>query len=55
VDAPLTLSAVTAGDALDLGCGPGRHAIPLARRGTRVTDGRPYGPEAERLVAVAGR
>jgi SAM-dependent methyltransferase len=37
VDKALALAGVTAGDALDLGCGPGRHAIPLARRGFRVT------------------
>jgi SAM-dependent methyltransferase len=37
VDKALTLSGVRGGDALDLGCGPGRHAIPLARHGFRVT------------------
>lgn len=37
VDKALILAGVTGGDALDLGCGPGRHAIPLARRGFRVT------------------
>ena len=37
VDKALTLAGVTDGDALDLACGPGRHAIPLARRGFRVT------------------
>ena len=33
----LTLSGVKDGAALDLGCGPGRHSVPLARRGFRVT------------------
>jgi SAM-dependent methyltransferase len=38
VDRALALGGVTArGDVLDLGCGPGRHAVPLARRGFRVT------------------
>jgi SAM-dependent methyltransferase len=37
VEKALTLSGIAGGDALDLGCGPGRHAIPLARRGFRVT------------------
>lgn len=31
------LSAVAGPTALDLCCGPGRHAVPLARRGVRVT------------------
>lgn len=33
----LELTEVKAGRVLDLACGPGRHAIPLARRGLRVT------------------
>jgi SAM-dependent methyltransferase len=37
VDKALALSGVRGGAALDLGCGPGRHAVPLARRGFRVT------------------
>ncbi len=37
VEKALALGGVQGGDALDLGCGPGRHAIPLARRGFRVT------------------
>ncbi len=37
VDKAIALSGIRGGDALDLGCGPGRHAIPLARRGFRVT------------------
>ena len=37
VDKALAISGVGGGDALDLGCGPGRHAIPLARHGFRVT------------------
>jgi SAM-dependent methyltransferase len=37
VERVIGLSGVSGGAALDLGCGPGRHAIPLARRGFRVT------------------
>lgn len=37
VDKAIALGGVRGGDALDLGCGPGRHAIPLARRGFQVT------------------
>jgi SAM-dependent methyltransferase len=37
VDRALALGGVRGGAALDLGCGPGRHAVPLARRGFRVT------------------
>ena len=37
VDRAIALAGVRGGEALDLGCGPGRHAIPLARRGFRVT------------------
>jgi SAM-dependent methyltransferase len=37
VEKVLALVGVQGGEALDLGCGPGRHAIPLARRGFRVT------------------
>jgi SAM-dependent methyltransferase len=37
VDRAIGLAGIRGGDALDLGCGPGRHAIPLARRGFRVT------------------
>jgi SAM-dependent methyltransferase len=37
VDRAITLARARVGDALDLGCGPGRHAVPLARRGYRVT------------------
>jgi SAM-dependent methyltransferase len=33
----LRLAQVTGGAALDLCCGPGRHAVPLARHGFRVT------------------
>ena len=32
----LVLAGVAGGDALDLGCGPGRHALPLAGAGFRV-------------------
>jgi SAM-dependent methyltransferase len=37
VEKAVALSGVRGGEVLDLGCGPGRHAIPLARRGFRVT------------------
>jgi SAM-dependent methyltransferase len=37
VERAIGLSRIAGGDALDLGCGPGRHAVPLARRGFRVT------------------
>jgi SAM-dependent methyltransferase len=37
VDKALDLSGVRGGAVLDLGCGPGRHAVPLARRGFQVT------------------
>lgn len=37
VDRPIGLAGGRAGDTLDLGCGPGRHTVPLARRGFRVT------------------
>lgn len=45
------LTGVEGGDALDLCCGPGRHAVPLAQRGFRVTgvDRSPF------LLATAGR
>jgi len=37
VDLIITLAGIGAGRALDLGCGPGRHAVPLALRGFEVT------------------
>ena len=37
VDLIITLAGITAGRALDLCCGPGRHAVPLALRGFDVT------------------
>lgn len=37
IDGVLALTGVTTQTVLDLGCGPGRHAIPLAARGLQVT------------------
>lgn len=37
VEQVLALSGITTGSALDLCCGPGRHAIALAQRGFQVT------------------
>jgi 2-polyprenyl-3-methyl-5-hydroxy-6-metoxy-1,4-benzoquinol methylase len=37
VEAVVALTGRTAGTMLDLACGPGRHAIPFAQRGFRVT------------------
>ena len=37
IDALLALTGVATRSVLDLGCGPGRHAIPLAARGLEVT------------------
>ena len=37
VGSAISLSGVSQGAALDLGCGPGRHAIALAKRGFLVT------------------
>ena len=37
IDRLLKLAAPTGGDVLDLCCGPGRHAVALAKRGLRVT------------------
>lgn len=37
VEQMMALTGVGAGRVLDLGCGPGRHAVPLALRGFRVT------------------
>jgi SAM-dependent methyltransferase len=37
VEKIVKLTGALGGAALDLGCGPGRHAVPLARRGFRVT------------------
>jgi SAM-dependent methyltransferase len=36
-DLIITLAGISAGRALDLCCGPGRHAVPLALRGFNVT------------------
>jgi SAM-dependent methyltransferase len=37
VEKVLKLAGAAPASALDLGCGPGRHAVPLAGRGVRVT------------------
>jgi SAM-dependent methyltransferase len=37
IDDALTLTGVTQGRALDMGCGPGTHCLPLAMRGFAVT------------------
>src|SRR5436190_373604 len=37
VDRALALTGVHGGWVLDLCCGPGRHAVPLAKKGFRVT------------------
>ncbi len=37
LDRALALTDVRAGNALDLACGPGRYAVPLAQNGFRVT------------------
>lgn len=37
VEKVVALTGSGAGTVLDLACGPGRHAVPLARRGARVT------------------
>jgi SAM-dependent methyltransferase len=37
VDQAITLTRTNAGRVLDLGCGPGRHAVPFALRGFHVT------------------
>jgi SAM-dependent methyltransferase len=57
VEQALALSGVERGDALDLGCGPGRHAVPLAKRGFHVTavDLSPFLlAKARERAAVAG-
>ena len=44
VEQIIALTGVSVGHVLDLGCGPGRHAVPLAIRGLNVTavDGSPF-------------
>jgi ubiquinone/menaquinone biosynthesis C-methylase UbiE len=53
VDRLLALTGVTGGSVLDVCCGPGRHAIELARRGLRVVgvDGSAYLLERARRAA----
>ena len=36
-DSVLVLAGLEEGDVLDLACGPGRHAVALAKKGFRVT------------------
>lgn len=50
----LTLTGATSGAVLDLACGPGRHAVPLAKRGFRVTgvDSTPFLLEKARAYAA---
>ena len=36
-DRVIALSGIEQGDVVDVGCGPGRHAVALAKRGFRVT------------------
>jgi SAM-dependent methyltransferase len=57
VEKAIGLSGLQSGDALDLGCGPGRHAVPLARRGFRVTavDLSPFHLARARERAAAAR
>lgn len=44
VEQVIALTGVTGSRVLDLGCGPGRHAVPLAFKGFDVTavDASPY-------------
>jgi 2-polyprenyl-3-methyl-5-hydroxy-6-metoxy-1,4-benzoquinol methylase len=51
----LALTGLTAGTVLDLACGPGRYAIPLAQRGFRVTgvDCTPFLLDKARAYAAA--
>ena len=37
VEQIIALTGVSVGRVLDLGCGPGRHAVPLALKGLNVT------------------
>ena len=37
VERAIALTGIERGNALDVGCGPGRHCVPFAKRGFRVT------------------
>src|SRR5215831_15203354 len=56
VEKIIQLTGVKSGAALDLCCGPGRHIIPLAKRGFQVTgvDRSPFLLEKARTRAVEG-
>src|SRR5262245_66625190 len=51
----LALAGLAAGTVLDLACGPGRHAVPLAQRGFTVTgvDCTPFLLDKARAYAAA--
>jgi SAM-dependent methyltransferase len=55
VDQLVALTGLSSGAVLDLACGPGRHAVPLARRGFRVTgvDATPFLLDKARAYAAA--
>lgn len=57
VDLLLELIGVSAGEVLDLGCGPGRHSVALAQRGFAVTgvDCIPFMLEKARAFARTSR
>ncbi|MFQ5633057.1 MAG: hypothetical protein ACE5I1_30180 [bacterium] len=62
VEKILALSQIELDSVLDICCGPGRHAAAFAKMGKRGRqqlalfgnlDGKPFGPDAERLIGVA--